>query len=126
MKTIKQTYLISSSIDSVWDSLVNPKTIEKWGGGPAKMSGKEGATFSLWGGDVHGKNIMVVPGKKLVQEWFGGDWEKPSIVTFNLSEENGKTKLHLLHENVPDEEEKDIDKGWKIYYLGPIKKLLEH
>ena len=49
------------------------------------MSEKEGAVFSLWGRDIHGKNVLVKPEKELVQEWFAGDWEKPSIVNFSFS-----------------------------------------
>lgn len=71
------------------------------------------------------KNIKVVDGKKLIQEWFGGKWESPSKVTFTLKEKDGAIEIDLLHEGVPDKEAKDIDQGWKTYYLGPLKKLLE-
>lgn len=125
MKTIKQTYLIDSSLEEVWKALVNPKYINAWGGGPAKMDDKVGTKFEFWGGDIHGKNIEVIPLKKLVQEWFGGNWEKPSIVTFTLTEEKETVKIDLLHTDVPDNEAKDIDEGWKEYFLGPLKEYLE-
>lgn len=125
MKTIKQTYLIKASIDKVWQALVDPKIIDGWGGGPSKMSEEEEFKFSLWGGDIYGKNIKVIKGKQLVQEWVSGDWEQPSIVTFKLSEKKGKTNVELVHENIPDDEAKNIDDGWKRYYLGPLKKILE-
>ncbi len=134
MKTIRQTYDIKAPADRVWQALVDPKVIEEWGGGPAKMSEKAGAPFSLWGGDIHGKNLVVDAEKQLVQEWYSGDWPKPSKATFTLKEEKGaheghaskaKTRIDLLHENVPDEEEKDIADGWDTFYLGEIKKLLE-
>ncbi|MBF8250205.1 MAG: Activator of Hsp90 ATPase 1 family protein [Candidatus Levybacteria bacterium] len=122
---IKQTYLINSTLDEVWQALVNPKYINAWGGGPVKMNEKKGTKFELWGGDIHGKNIEVVPLKKLVQEWYGGKWEKPSVVTFTLTKDGNKTKLNLLQTDVPDNEVKDIDDGWKEYYLGPMKEYLE-
>jgi len=125
MKTIKQVYKINAPISNVWKALVDPKIIDKWGGGPAQIDEKVGTKFSLWGGDIHGKNIEIVPNKKLVQEWFGGDWKNPSRAIFTLTEIENGTELSLLHEDVPDEEVKEIDEGWKIYYLGPLKKLLE-
>ncbi len=125
MKTIIQDYHVNAPIEKVWEALVNPQDINNWGGGPAKMDDKEGTKFSLWGGDIHGTNIEVEVFKKLVQEWYGGKWEEPSIVTFKLEKDKGGTKLQLLHENVPDNEYEDIDKGWKEYYLGPLKKYLE-
>jgi len=125
MKTIKQSYSINASVENVWQALVDPKIIDKWGGSPAQMNDKVGTKFTLWGGDIYGKNIKVSQNKELVQEWFGGKWEKPSKVTFTLKEKGGKTEVNLLHEDVPDEEANDIDDGWKTYYLGPLKELLE-
>lgn len=125
MKTVVQDYQINAPIEKVWEALVNPKDINGWGAGPAKMDDKEGTKFSLWGGDIHGTNIEVEKFKKLVQEWYGGEWEEPSIVTFKLEKDKGGTKLRLLHENVPDNEYDDIDKGWREYYLGPLKEYSE-
>lgn len=125
MKTIKQTYLINASRQDVWQALIDPEIIDKWGGGPTRMNDRVGTEFSLWGGDIYGKNIKVVDGKELIQEWFGGKWENPSKVTFTLKEKDGAIEIDLLHEGVPDKEAKDIYQGWKTYYLGPLKKLLE-
>ncbi len=125
LKTIKQAYLINASSQDVWQALIDPVIIDKWGGGPARMDGKVGTSFTLWGGDIYGKNINVINGKELKQEWFSGKWKNPSKVTLTLKEKNGRTEISLLHEDVPNEETKDIDQGWKNYYLGPIKKLLE-
>lgn len=126
MKTIKQTYNINDSVKDVWQALVDPKIIDEWGGGPALMDNKVGTKFTLWGGDIYGKNIKVVENKELVQEWFGGKWEKPSKTTFTLKEIGDKTEVRLLHEDVPDMEADDIAEGWKDYYLGPLKDYLEN
>lgn len=125
MKTIKQEYLINSPVEKVWKALVDPKEIEGWGAGPAKMQGIVGTKFSLWGGDVNGTNTKVVENKILEQDWFGKEWKEPSKVRFTLSDEHGKTKVELFQENVPDEEASDIDDGWRRYYLGPLKEYLE-
>ena len=125
MKSFKLSYLIKAPIRVVWDALVNPKIIEKWGGGPVKMSDKVNQKFSLWGGDIWGKNTKVISNRLLVQDWYGGKWEKPSKVTFKLTEKGGATLLNLSHENLPEEGWKDFYDGWKDYYLGPLKDLVE-
>ena len=125
MKTIEQTYEIKAPLEEVWRAFVDSKIIEKWGGGPAKMSDKENNPFSLWGGDIWGTNTKVVKHKLLEQHWTSGKWEKPSKVQFSFSEYDGKTTVKLLNTDVPDKSAKDIDQGWKDYYLGPIKELLE-
>jgi activator of HSP90 ATPase len=129
MKTIKQTYHIKSSIDEVWKALVDEKYINGWGGGPSKMKALVGFEFSLWGGSIWGKNIEVIPNKKLVQKWFSDEdkkWKNPSVATFNLSKDANGVKLELIHKDIPIENSQDIDDGWKDYYLGPLKDYLEH
>jgi activator of HSP90 ATPase len=124
-KIIRKVYKISTPIEQVWKALVDPEIIDKWGGGPSKMDEKVGTEFRLWDGDIHGKNVEVVKEKKLVQEWFSGDWPEPSTVKFTLKSENSKTILELQHTDVPDDEVDDIDQGWDDYYLGPLKEMLE-
>jgi activator of HSP90 ATPase len=123
---IKQTYEIKAPIKEVWRALTDEEIIQEWGGSPVKMDDKVGTEFEFWGGDIWGKNLEVESGKKLVQEWFGGDWKEPSKVTFVLSEKDGVTTVELTHENLPDEEVDNFDDGWKEYYMGPIKELLEN
>ncbi len=125
MKTIKQTYHIDAPIEKVWQALVDPKIVNKWGGGPAKMDEEVGTKFEFWGGDIWGKNIKVVKGQSLEQEWYGGKWKEPSIVTFSLKPDKNGTRVDLHHSNIPDDEVDGIDDGWNGYYLGAIKKLLE-
>lgn len=125
MSVIKKKYLINAPVEKVWESLVNPKIIDKWGAGPAEMSDEIGFNFKLWGGDVFGKNKEVVKNKKLVQDWYGGNWEKPSKVIFTLTKKNKETLLELIQTNVPDKEFEDINHGWDLYYLRPIKEYLE-
>jgi activator of HSP90 ATPase len=124
-RIIKKIYEISAPIEQVWRALVDSKIIDEWGGGPSVMNEKIGTEFQLWGGDIHGKNIEVIKGKKLVQEWFEGDWPNPSIVKFILRTENSQTILELEHTSIPDKDINDIDRGWDDYYLGPIKEMLE-
>ena len=124
-KPITKIYRIKAPISEVWRALTDVEYIEGWGGGPAEMDDKAGSEFSLWGGDIHGKNIEVKPSKKLVQEWYGGKWQNPSILTFELKGENGGTMLTLTQTDVPEEEYSDIDAGWDDYYLGPLKEYLE-
>lgn len=125
MKVINQKYIINASSDKVWEALINPNLIKKWSGADAVMDDKIGTIFKLWDGDIFGKNIKVEKEKKLVQEWYGGKWDKPSILTFTLKDLGNKTKVDLLHEDVPDNEAKDIESGWKDYYMNPLKDLVE-
>lgn len=125
MEIIHQTYHIKAPVAKVWQALVEPKIIEQWSGASARMDEEVGTKFELWGGDIYGINTLVIPQKKLGQDWYGGDWPKPSKVTFVLSEEDGATLLEIKHWDFPEKEKADFEDGWKRYYCGAIKDLLE-
>jgi activator of HSP90 ATPase len=127
MKNFKQRYKINASKRKVWNALVNPKIIDRWGGGPkSKMRDELGFRFSLWKGTIFGKNIQVEKNKLLVQEWYAGRWDEPSIVTFDLEETEGLTILKLTHDKVPDKEEEKLKTGWKKSFMSPLIELVEN
>lgn len=125
MKQFTQTYHIAAPVNLVWQALVTPKHIAGWGAGPAKMQAKVNTTFRLWGGDIYGKNTVVQKAKRLEQDWYGGKWPKPSLVTITLSAERGGTKVVLTHKHVPDAEASNLRSGWRDYYFGPLKEYVE-
>ena len=125
MKSFTKTYTIRASVHDVWKALTDPQMIDAWGGGPVKIEAKAGTKFSLWGGDIHGTNTKVISEKKLVQDWYSGNWENPSAVTFALDGNEKQTRVKLTHTGIPDSEFADIKSGWDDYYMEPLKKLVE-
>ena len=111
--------------EDVFAALTNPFQIELWSGYPADMKAEAGYVFSLWEGDITGVNLEVIPNKRLVQEWFFGEQEERSIVRITLKKNSNKTLLELFHSNIPEDVFDEITEGWKAYYLGPIKNMLE-
>jgi len=120
MKTFKKTFKINAEPSDVYAALTNPYTIELWTGYPAQMSTEPGSEFSLWEGDITGKNIEFVQDKKVVQEWYFGDQPEKSIVTITITSDRENSQVTVEHSNIPDEEFSDIAEGWKDYYIGAI------
>lgn len=116
---------IAADTEEVFAALTNPFQIEIWSGYPADMKPEAGYEFSLWEGDICGVNLEVTPNKLLVQEWFFGEQEKRSVVQLELKQDNGGTKVKLRHTNIPEEAYEEITEGWREYYLGSIKSMLE-
>jgi len=120
LKDFKNTYIIPATPGEVYIALTNPFTIELWSGYPATMSTESGSEFSLWDGDISGKNIEIIENKKLIQEWFFGDLEKPSIVNIVLCEHKKGTLVELNHTNIPDSDYDNITMGWNKYYFDSL------
>ena len=95
---------IAAEPEEVFSALTNPFQIELWSGYPADMKPEAGYEFSLWEGDIAGVNLEIVPNKRLVQEWFFGETEHPSVVRIELRKEgSGNTQVVLEHSNIPEE-----------------------
>lgn len=120
MKTFKKTFKINAETSDVYSALTNPYTIELWSGYPAVMSEESGSEFSLWEGDITGRNLEFVKDKKIVQEWFFGDQSEKSVVTITLQPDKDDSVVIVEHNNIPDEDFADIAEGWREYYIGAI------
>lgn len=125
MKNFKKYFIIPATPEDVFAALTNTFTIELWTGYKAIMDDQPGTEFSLWDGDITGRNLEVIKDKKLVQEWYFGDQVEKSLVTIKLFENKKGTQVELIHTNIPDEDYENITEGWINYYFGAIKEFFE-
>jgi len=121
MQDYKAYFIISAPVEDVYSALTNPLTIQLWTGEEATMSTEEGSEFSLWEGSISGKNLEFEVNKKVVQQWYFGDQETPSIVTIKLHPHKEGTSAELRHTNIPDQDYDDIVEGWSDNYFGAIQ-----
>jgi uncharacterized protein YndB with AHSA1/START domain len=125
MKDYKKYFIIPATPDEVYLALTLPATLRLWTGEEAEMSTEPGTEFSLWENSITGKNLAFEPGKKIVQQWYFGDQEKPSIVTIKLHPHKQGTSAELHHTNIPDEAYSDITEGWTETYFGQLTAFYE-
>ncbi|MDK2979449.1 MAG: hypothetical protein PWP52_2163 [Bacteroidales bacterium] len=125
MRDYKRYYTIPATPEEIFIALTNPFTIELWSGYKAIMDDKEGTEFTLWDGDISGKNLTIEKDKKIVQEWYFGEQDNRSIVTIKIHEKNKGAQIELNHTNIPDEVYDNIIKGWDEYYFGALKTFFE-
>jgi activator of HSP90 ATPase len=126
-KTIKQTVTFKASPHEVYDALMDPKKHAAFTGGKAVISQKAGGKFSVFDGYAEGTNAELEPDKKIVQNWRAEDWPAGvySKATFAFTKTEGGTKLTFTQTDVPEGFAADIAQGWKDYYWGPMKEMLE-
>jgi len=126
MKNFKHYVTIEAEAEDLYACLTNPFTIELWSDMPAKMEAEAGTEFEMFEGEISGRILELEPFHKVVQQWYFGDQDTPSIVTYLIHEDKGnKVSLELRHTNIPDEAFDEISEGWKEYFLGRIKEFLK-
>jgi activator of HSP90 ATPase len=126
MPRIHQEVTFDAPPARIYQAFMDSKEHSAFTGAPAQIEGKEGGTFSVYGGHVIGRNLELVPDRRIVQAWRSTDWPEGwySMLRVELSASGGKTRLVLDHDAVPEEQHERVNGGWKMMYFDPLKKYL--
>jgi uncharacterized protein YndB with AHSA1/START domain len=124
-RTIRQRVWLPASPLDVYEALATSKGHAAFTGASARISPRVGGRFEAWGGYIHGTNLELVPGERIVQSWRPSEPTWPdghdSKVTFRLRASRGGTRLDFTHEDVPADHIGHLSEGWKESYWGPLK-----
>jgi uncharacterized protein YndB with AHSA1/START domain len=125
VKDFKKYFIIPAPPEDVYLALTVETTIELWTGDRAVMKAEPGTEFSMWDESIVGKNLEFEPNKKIVQQWYFGDQEEPSIVTIKLHPHEEGTSLEVRQTNIPDQDYDDIADGWTNSYVAGLIEFYE-
>lgn len=126
MSNIHQEVSFPVSPERIFEILVDTRRFAEVTGAPATGGGSEGAPFSLFGGHVTGRNVELVPGKRVVQAWRAKTWPEGlySLARFELRAEGSATKLVFDHDAFPDDMKEHLSSGWHANYWDKIRSHL--
>ncbi len=127
-KTIKQTVIFKASPNDVYEALMDSKKHSSFTGGKASISRKVGGIITAYDDYISGKNIELIPDKKIVQKWRAVDWDEGfySLVTFEFSAVREGTRMVFIHTDLPDGTADEFAQGWIDNYWEPLKKYLDN
>lgn len=125
MRTIRQQATVRASPREVYETLMDSRRHSRLTGAAARISRKVGGTFSAYDGSLSGRNLALVPGRRIVQAWRGADWpaRHHSKVTLTFARAKSGTRLALRQTGVPDELFGAYRQGWIDYYWTPLRAM---
>lgn len=131
--------IINAPGSKVWKAITDKDQMKKWYFDIAEFKPEVGFKFQFEGGTedktyLHLCEITeVVEGKKLTYSWRYDGYEGNSFVSWELFEENGKTRLKLTHsgletfpESNPDLVRKNFEMGWNEIIGTSLVNYVEH
>ncbi len=126
-RTIRQSLTFEATPHEVYEILMDSKKHAELVGAEAQISREAGGKFTVYGGEIEGVTLELVPDRKIVQSWRYSDWPQGhySRATFSMKEVPGGARLTFTQTGVPEEHYEDIRQGWHDYYWRPLKKMLE-
>jgi len=125
--TIKQTVIFNASPHDVYEALMDSKKHAAFSGGKASISRAVGGKISAYDNYITGKNVELVPDKKIVQDWRAVDWPEGyfSRITFEFTAIPEGTRLDFTHADLPEGTKEEFTQGWIDNYWEPMKVFLE-
>ena len=96
------------------------------GGAAAEMADEPGAAFSAFGGMITGRQLELVPARRIVQAWRASGWEEGvySIARFELEPVDAGTRVVFDHTGFPEGERDHLAAGWEANYWEPLARHL--
>jgi activator of HSP90 ATPase len=127
IKEFTVSTIIRAPAKKIYDAWLNSEGHARMTGGSATVSDVVGAEFEAWDGYIHGKNLVLESGKRIVQSWrtteFSGEEEDSQIeVMFEKAERGTKVTIH--HTKLPPHG-KQYKQGWIDNYFEPMKKYFK-
>jgi len=123
-RVIRQKVVVDALPLQVYQAFVDPRKHAEFTGSPATCTPRVGGRFTAWDGYISGKNLVLVKGRRIVQEWKTTEWPPdypPSILELKFGTKGKKTLLSMVHSKVPAEQAESYREGWVSSYWEPLK-----
>ena len=120
--------VIPARVDMIYDTWLSSGGHSAMTGGKAEIAPEVGGTYEAWDGYITGKNLVLEPGRRIVQSWRTSDFtgtEEDSQIEVLLEPAEGSTKVTIRHSNVPDGNRSYENGGWQSRYFDPMKVYFE-
>ena len=126
--TIRQIVTFSASPEQVYEVIMDSAKHESLSGEKAHISTEIGGAFTAWGEHISGFNLVLQPGRRIVQAWRAHDWwpDHYSIATFDLSKVGDGTELRFTQIGVPPHRFDGHSRGWIETYWQPMQELFDN
>jgi activator of HSP90 ATPase len=124
--SLHQEIDLNSAPDRIFHVLLDSKEFAAFTGMAATLDPSAGGAFNTFGGLIEGRNIEIIPNRRIVQAWRPTSWDPGvySIIHFELKASSGGTTLVLDHTGFPQGDFDHLDPGWYMRYWDPLKKYL--
>ncbi len=133
---VERVFAVGS--ERLWKALTDNHEMKQWYFDLPEFDPVAGFEFQFYGGKDEANQYLhhcciteVVPGKKLSYSWRYAGYEGSSLVTFELTEEPGGTRLKVTHSGldtfppIDDFARHNFETGWTAIVNQSLKQYLE-
>ena len=114
------------SPERIYQVLLDAKQFAAFTKLAAEIDPVPGGAFKLFGGLIEGRNVELVPNRRIVQAWRPASWPvgEYSVARFELSARGPEARVALDHSGFTEDKWAHLNDGWKSNYWEPLHKYL--
>lgn len=110
--------------EDFYNALTKNELVSVFTNGPVRLEATQGGKFEMFGGNIVGEFLELVPNKKIVQKWRTNSWKSGhfSTVTITIDQGSDCTKVVFKQTGIPEGEEDATRANWNRYYWEALKR----
>ncbi|KAK9473562.1 activator of Hsp90 ATPase [Dipodascopsis tothii] len=121
--TVKIEDVFNTTAAELYTTFMDAGRVAAWSRSPPVLEPVEGGAFALFGGNVTGTFVRLVPDKAITMAWRLGSW-KPghhAELTVEFDQGQGETRAKVCWTGVPVGQEDTARRNFEEYYIKAIK-----
>lgn len=121
--TLDFSSTFNTTAEQLYTTLIQPERVALWTRSEPDVNPVEGGRFRLFGRNIEGKFLKLVPNKSIEMLWRINDWKEGHYtrITITLNQGDGETKMDFHLEGVPIGEEELVQQNFEDKYIKTIK-----
>ncbi len=123
-ETIRVSDVIPAPPKRVYQAWMSSREHAGFTGAKAAIEPRVGGRHNVHDGYIHGWNLALEPGRRIVQAWRTTEFpvESPdSVVEVRFAAARGGTRVTIVHSAIPRGQGAQYKDGWRDFYLAPLK-----
>lgn len=132
MATYTQKITLPTSAVDAYECFVDERKLYSFTASPAHIKAEEQSTFTCFDGEVHGKNIVLEHGYKIIQSWeikhphWPSNHSSEVCLIFHQDKVHAQQcEVHLIHSYLPENLIQEMAEWWNIQIWEALRFYLE-
>jgi activator of HSP90 ATPase len=122
--SFRVSVVLPTSAERLYRAFLDSKEHAAFTGAPASITARVSGKFSAFEGHVTARILELEPNERIVMDWRTKDFpdDAPdSRLEVLFHPATGGTRVTFAHAGLPPGSEERFRKGWKRFYLGPMR-----
>ena len=123
-ESFELSIVLPATAEQIYSAWLTSEGHSEMTGSAARVDGKVGGKFSAWDGYISGRTLELEPSRRILQAWRTTEFPEgapDSRLEVLLLPAEGRTKLTLIHTEIPEGQAGSYRQGWQDFYFTPMQ-----